>query len=99
MKRILAQRERGLRLVSALEGRMGFLVRSFAGGSSLSSGSGPSRGAIVDESCLNPCFTIRSSRLWKVIMPKRPSGFSRAVASGMVFSSTPSSLLTSMRRA
>ena len=79
---------------------MGFLVTIFTCGFFPQTHMGKFLGQVQpDASSVKVCFTIRSSKEWKVIIAILPPGFSMLTAERMAGSMTSSSALTSILNA
>ena len=95
-----ALRERGFSSSSASLGKMGFLVTILTFGFFPHTQTGKFLGQVhPDARSAKVCFTIRSSREWKVIMAILPPSRKRFTAARMAGSITSSSALTSIRNA
>src|SRR5690606_4667089 len=96
--RKVALRARGLRSVSASDGRIAFDTRSnVAARPARASGKWRLARAVAPDASRRKRFTMRSSRLWKLTTASRPPVLSRRSAATRPSSSSPSSPLTWIR--
>src|SRR5690606_26413024 len=99
-QRSVAERARGLRSVSASDGRTAFDRRSKVGVCSpLASGKWRLARAVAPAASRKKRLTIRSSRLWKLTTAKRPPALSSRSAARKPCSSSSSSPFTWIRMA